>query len=290
MNYFVDTHFSQSAAAMRVVNDPLDRLGGNLREIELEKDLTTLDTQIFAFQAGTNTWLGTVFLGYLLLLTMLTIAIPPESSGGAAVWPGPLLPAIFGLLVLAAYLLMPDHLGGGEGGLPNGGFLKARLALVPPLLWLACVREPRFLIVRLILRIGIVALLGTNLWFVNSTVQKINGVLTQYTAGIDAVGHGHRLIAVQSPGWPSPYANPLLHAVDYYCLGTNNVNLDNYEAMMPHFPVKYRAGLSRGRVVWGGGQNGIDTMICWQSNGGPPGGWEEIFHEGPLRIYRRPGD
>jgi hypothetical protein len=38
------------------------------------------------------------------------------------------------------YLFLANDLGT-RGGPAHGGFMKARLALVPPLIWLACLRE-----------------------------------------------------------------------------------------------------------------------------------------------------
>jgi hypothetical protein len=289
MNYLEETGFSRSPAAMRIVNDPLNRLEGNLREAEMEKDLFALADEVFTYHAGSTVPLAMIFGGYLLVLTMFTIAIPPNRPPGSGAGPGPLFPAVFGVLLLAAYLLVPDHLGGGDGGLPNGGFLKARLAPLPPLLWLACLREPTIGVVRYLFRVGIVILLGANLWLVSATVENDNRVLEQHTAGLESIGRGHRLIAVQSAGWRSPLANPLTHAPDYYCLGTGNTNLDNYEARMPHFPVTYRPEFDHGHAIWTAGDrsNRVDTVVCWQA-GGPPAGWDMIFNHGPLRIFRRP--
>jgi hypothetical protein len=281
MNYFEETGFARSTAAMRVVHDPLNRLGGNWRSDEIEKDLTNLDAEVFAFHAGRTAPLGTALLIYLVVLTMVTVAIPPVAAANSAVGPGPLFPTVFGVLLVAAYLFVPDHLGGGNHGLPNGGFLKARLALLPPMLWLACIREPNHVLLRLPFRVTIVALVAVNLWLVTSTVRDVNRELSRYTAGVEAVGHGHTISAPQPARWPSPFANPLVHAADYYCLGTGNVNVHNYEAHMPHFPVKFRTGFEEGR-------GGFDILICWQSNG--PVAWEEIFSQSPLRIYRRPPD
>jgi hypothetical protein len=93
---------------------------------------------------------------------------------------------------------------------------------------------------------------------------------------------------------PHPLVNPLAHASDYYCLGTGNVTLDNYEADTRHFPVKYRKGIRRGRNFWTTypNQGVVDVVISWQSAGNPPprgpAGWDEVFHQGALRIYRRP--
>jgi len=194
------------------------------------------------------------------------------------------------LLLLGVYLLVPNHL-----GFAHGGFLKCRLALLPPLIWLACLREPPWRWPRHAVRAVILLLVSGNLLLVTTTIRAGNRELEQYNAGIAAVGRGHRLYVVQTDPQPTPPVDPLLHAADYYCLGTGNVNLDNYEASTPHFPVKYRAGMERGRGGWIGysGQEAVDVVLCWQP-GTPgagwrgPAGWDEIFRQGALRIYRRP--
>ena len=118
--------------------------------------------------------------------------------------------------------------------------------------------------------------------------------IANYTAGIEAVGGGHRIFVIQSALRTAPLANPLLHATDYYCLGTGNVNLDNYEASMPHFPIKYRRGITRGHGAWNGypQQDVVDVVLIWQTSPGDFrggfAGWEENFHREALRIYRRP--
>jgi hypothetical protein len=282
LNYLDDTGFANSPAAMRVVHDPVNRLGGNLREAEIEKDLSAIENEVFGFQVGTAVSFGSHLGIYLLILTMLTIAIPPEKLPGTHAGPYRLFPAVFGILLLAVYVLVPDHLGGGQGGLPNGGFLKARMALLPPLFWIACLREPRLFALRMVLRLWIAIIVGANLWFVYGTVSEANQILSQYTAGIDAVGRGHRLAAAGGANWRSPFANPMTHALDFYCLGTGNVSVNNYEAMMPHFPIKFRDDSNRGR-----GNDDVDTVICWKTPA--VAGWDEIFSQGSLRICRRPG-
>ena len=81
----------------------------------------------------------------------------------------------------------------------------------------------------------------------------------------------------------------LMHAADYYCLGNGNVNLDNYEASTLHFPVKYRAGVKRGKgsLVGYAQRDAVDLVLCWKVAAGPAA-WDEIFRQGPLRLYRRP--
>jgi hypothetical protein len=281
MNYFEDTHFSRSRAAMKVVHDPVDRLGGDLRANEIEKDLEALDGELLAYHAGKEIPISLVLGVGLVLMTGITI-IDTAGRPKPADDPGPLFPIVFGLLLLAGYLLLPNDLGGGDGGLPNGGFLKTRLAPLPFLFWLAALRDPALFGPRIAVRLVAVALLGVNLALVTATMREGNTALDEFTAGIDAVGHGHRLTCSQNDGWRSSLADPLLHAADYYCLGTSNINLNNYEAMMPHFPVKFRSGLTRGSPDL------ADVIVCWRTNESGLNGWVQVFQKGRLRVYRRP--
>ncbi|HKI37764.1 MAG TPA: hypothetical protein VKA46_38280 [Gemmataceae bacterium] len=308
MYYFARTGFFQSRSAMSIVRDPLARLSGGKTSSDLGQDLSAIDDELLAHHTGSAVPGGVALLAYLGMLTVLTV-VDSLAAGRSSDWsgdekdeldnrptsldptpgPGRLFPAGFGLLLLGAYLLLPNHL-----GLEHGGFLKARLALLPPLLWLACLREPALPEARLLVR-GLTALLiAGNLFLVTDTVRIGNREVEQYTAGVEAVGRGHRLFVIQSNPKATPLVNPLLHAADYYCLGTENVNLDNYEAGTPHFPVTYRRGVTRGRDHWAAypQQDVVDVVLCWQpspnAKPGGPAGWDEIVAEGPLRIYRRP--
>ncbi len=286
MAYFEETGFFRAHQGRHLVNESLERLSGRTMATSLEQEVAGIDDDLAAYHLGSAVSGGLVLTAYLAMLAGLTAAEfffsrPREEGTG----PGRLFPAVFGLLLLGAYFLVPDHLGS-----VHGGFLKARLAPLPFLLWLACLREPACFEVRALVRAVTVLLLAANLLLVTATVRDGNELLGQYTAGIEAVGRGHRLFGIQSGAPPSPLVNPLLHAAHYYCLGTGNVDLDNYEATMPHFPVKYRPGVRRGQN--GSPSGAADVMICWQTypNAGPrgPAGWGEIFHQGRLRIYRRP--
>ena len=103
-----------------------------------------------------------------------------------------LFPLLLGLLFLACYLFLANNLGT-RGGLSHGGYLKPRLALLPPLVWLACLREPANMRIRLAFRVLTVALLAVNLFLVMRTFRADNETLERFTAGIDAVGRGQRL-------------------------------------------------------------------------------------------------
>jgi hypothetical protein len=286
MDYFEQTGFFQAGSAMRVIHQPLNVLRGGPLPTRLDQELASLDDELVGHHAGPTFPLSLALVAYWGLLLSFTLAgylVGQEKSG-----PGPLFPALFGLLLFAGFVLIPNHL-----SFEHGGFLKARLAPLPPLLWLACMREPPPRETRLLLRTVTALLLGVNLLLVTNTIKIGNQYVAEYTAGIEAVGHGHRLFLRQVDQSPFPLVNPLLHAGHYYCLGTGNVNLDNYEASTPHFPVKYRAGVRRGKgfLVGYPQQDAVDTVLCWTPSGaadGGPASWVEIFNEGPLRIYRRP--
>ncbi len=284
LDYFEQTGFFKASSARRLYLQPFDAVRGQRVGIDLERALENLDAELVAYHAGPEFPLGPILAMYLGFLLVVTVAGGrPEGDHG-----GPLFPALFGLFLLVAFMLVPDHLGA-----EHGGFVKGRLAPLPPLLWLACLREPAVRAARLLVRTVTALLLGANLALVTSTVHLGNEQLAAYTAGLEAIGTGHRLF-VQQPDAPrSPLVDPLLHASHYYCLGTGNVNLDNYEAGTPHFPVKYRAGVRRGKGYLLGypQQNAVDTLLCWTPHTlgqhAPPG-WNEIFHAVALRLYRRP--
>jgi hypothetical protein len=191
-----------------------------------------------------------------------------------------LFPLLLGLLVLVGYLFLANSLSA-RGGLSHGGYLKPRLALLPPLIWLACLREPSSTPLRLGLRTLTVLLLAVNLCLVIRTFRADNETLERFTAGIDAVGRGQRLTTFGLRRVNRP-ANPLGGARHYYCLGTDNLSVYNYEAGTSHFPIKFRQKFPRGQVP------DADILIYWQAMPGaadPIG--ELIFANADLAIYRR---
>jgi hypothetical protein len=293
LDYFERTGFFEARAARHLFDHPPTLLHGDRRGTGLVAELTAVDQELFKYHAGSSVPFSLLVAFPFILLAVCVLResgrrTPEESAG-----PGRVFPFLLGLLLLGVYLLLPDHLGFDQGVLRHGGFLKARLALLPPLLWLACLPEPARPVVRWLFRSVTVLLLGVNLVLVGGAVRLGNLELERYAAGIEAVGRGQRLVARQADPRPTPLVNPLLHAADYYCQGTANVNLDNYEARTPHFPVKYRRGGTQGRNwALSANQDAADVMICWaMSPGGggrDPAGWEEVFRQGPLRIYRRP--
>jgi hypothetical protein len=284
LDYFDRTGFFQSRSALRIVDYPKARLSGYRTETTFSQDLAALDSELFEYHAGADLPFGLLLLPYCALLVAFQVSGGRAPSNGAR--PGWYFPALFGLFALIGYLLVPNHL-----GFDHGGFLKARLAMLPPLAWLACLREPARPVQQLIARGAVVFLLVVNLALVADTIDAGNQAVAQYTAGIEAVGSGHRLFVIQPDLRQRPLVDPLLHAADYYCLVNDNVNLDNYEASTPHFPLKFRTGVQRGKGNWAGygDQAAVDVILCWHASlgtRGPPG-WDKIVSTGPLHIYRR---
>lgn len=287
IDYFDATGFFQDTASRRLLEHPLARLGGGTHAGNLRQDLIAMDGELFGYQAGSGVAFSLFLMPFYLFLAACTVAAsrrPPLEPDR----PGPLLPFIIGLFFLAAYLLAPSNLDA------HGGFLKQRLAVLPPLAWIACLSEPPRASMRITVRALILVLLATNLFLVTEAVASANRELAEYTAGVEAFGRSRRLFVIQADQHPAPLADPLLHASNYYCLGTDSVNLNNYETGGAHFPVRFRPGLHRGRGRWTTypNQEAVDTILCWQTSPAvlvePPSGWEEIFCQGRLRLYRRP--
>ena len=299
IDYFERTGFFEQGAARRLTRESRALLDGRGLERSVVEQLTAVDKELFEHHAGRTVYvllfvvvlfstyglfaLGETIdrLGWEAPMEATEVVDSPPTEPRAKPPAGWLFPFCFGLSALAFYLLVANDLGSADGVLPHGGYLKTRLALLPPLIWLACLREPIFTPARLILRALTALLLCVNLFLVTRTVDDGNRELASYVAGIDAVGRGHRILAIQDNAG-GRLADPIRHAADYYCLGSDNLNLDNYEAVTPHFPVKYRPGMTRGNAT------NADILIFWRTRM-PPGraGWEEIFAEGPLRIHRR---
>jgi hypothetical protein len=291
MDYFQRTGFFESHASHMMIEHPSAVIHGNNLSERISQQVDALDGEIFEYHAGKSTPFTVYLVPYFIVLGLCTALGGLRRTEAERAAPGWFFPFLLGWILLGIYVLVPQHLTSENGVLNHGGFIKTRLALLPPLVWLACLREPPWLVLRIPTRLLTILLLAANLVFVTRTFQSGNQELTQYTAGIEAVGRGHRLFAVENFVRVHPLVNPLLHAADYYCQGTDNVNFDNYEATTPHFPVKYRRGVSRAMGYFEGYSNQamIDSVLCWHSGPGPGlTGWDKIFSEGPLQIYRRP--
>jgi hypothetical protein len=296
MDYFEQTGFFAQGAGRRLIKTPTDLLQGKDLERgfgEMGTQLLALDREVFEHHAGAGAVL-TIAL-FILFVAFAAVALVeycrhPRAKqalktgevvqcAASTPCPGWLFPFLLGVVFLACYLLLANSLGV-RGGLPHGSYLKPRLALLPPLFWLACLRESANPWIRRALRAAIVALLAVNLFLVIRTFHADNETLERFTAGIDAVGRGQRL-ATFGIRRVNRLASPLAGARHYYCLGTANLSLYNYEAGTPHFPIKHK-GTPPDQMT------DADILIYWQAapGAGDPIG-DVIFSNADLLIYRR---
>lgn len=247
----------------------------------LWNDLQGLDAQLFG--AYEPSWLPLGILVLLFFEALLLTALIAERGRDETTEPvPPRWPvAVFGLATVGLYLVLPDALSTAVG------LLKPRLALLPPLLALACLRLPEAPIARRLLTAALLLLLGLNLMLVLRHFHAANRKLAEYTAGIAAAGRQRVLFVVQDSR-KAPLADYLEHAADYYCLTTGNVNLDNFQATLQHFPVRFRPGVQRGRgnLLSYPGREAVDVVLVWDSPAPPlpPDTWEERYRRGRLSV------
>jgi hypothetical protein len=278
--YLDNTRFFNSGAGRLLMTPFMSLLRHGTMEFTLGQALRGFGQDIFEHHAGRSPLPVLVLLLCALIAAFQVVGyLRNEHKEQELI--GLCYPLVMALLVLGLYLLAPDCLGVANGVLPNGGFLKARLVLVGPLALLACLREPLQPLARFLVRWGTVTLAGLNLIMVHQAVQAGSQLLDNYTAGIEFVGQGQRIFGFTA-GKGDGLVNPLAGAVNYYCLENNNVWIHNYEALTPHFPVKYRQGKVPSNML-----DFADIVICWQSLPVLDEQWQEVFARGPLRILRR---
>jgi hypothetical protein len=187
------------------------------------------------------------------------------------------------MVLLVAFVLAPDHLGG------QGGFLKARLAPVPFLLGLVLLpRAPRTGWRSL----GVVAtlvLLGLNLYLASSRVAAANREIQEFMSAVGLVGPGETLLALK----PRAEAAQLVdvRAAERYCLAAHAVCLGDYQAMTRHFTVRLRAGVKERLKENRPGGFWADVLLAWEVPGEdlprPEEPYREVYRRGSLRLFRR---
>jgi hypothetical protein len=119
-----------------------------------------------------------------------------------------------------------------------------------------------------------------------SDSSRWSRLLHQLSRHREAIAFWSVAILYVAPVWIFPYF-PTLAALPAGCVAMG------YFEQFP--PLLWVAGVDRGRGGWIGcsSQDAVDVILCWQP--GPPGagwrgpaGWDEIFRQGALQIYRRP--
>jgi hypothetical protein len=216
---------------------------------------------------------------YLALCSGRTAPIPGAKP--APRWPILVLAALLSVL----YLILPDHLG------QHGGFLRARLVVLPPLLLVAGFRPPSGLFGRRLLPGILYLLLGINLVLVTRYVQSGNRKLAEFTAARQAVGRNHTLV-VYCPRSAPRLVDALLHAGAYYCLDSHNIDVRNYEAEEAYWPIRYRADFHQ---RWEHpleifhDEYAVDAILVWDAPADLPAklsaSYRQVYGQGRLQVF-----
>jgi hypothetical protein len=308
-DYLVQTGFFGAGGSERLFDHAAACLRGFKSWHFLGQELIAMDSELFAHHSGERLPLGLIVLGLYAVLVVGTLLSGRSrndiQSQAPSRWPIAGLAFAF----LLAYVVLPQHL-----NIEHGGFLKTRIVLLPPLLLLACLREPGRverqigascrpsrlpILYTLAVRAVVVVILLINVLLVTQRVAADNRALAEYTAAQEVVGSGRVLLALRSPQHPpenrsEQLADPLLHAANYYCLGTGNLNADNYQAGTKHFPVHFRHGLTRASDVFltEDGQDAVEVIISWEIEGRRdlPKSFESVFRQGRLEVFAKPSN
>lgn len=213
-------YLDRSGFAASTVPDALLSVPGRLLSggwwIAVWRQLVSLNDELYLHRTG-RALFGFAVLALCALSLMVSLCSgragggsPEMTRKGADAFRSPIPIAILAALLMLLFVLLPDHLG------EQGGFLKARLAPVPPLLLLGCMRElPRL---RIALRATAALLIALNLGLVVQRIDADNGDLAEYTGSQVAAGSGRTWFVMQQPNRSSRNPGRELASVSSTCL------------------------------------------------------------------------
>jgi hypothetical protein len=288
-DYMMSTGLTPSLIAHAITENLTSVRGGPIGSVAWG-DLLHLNRDIFVGYLGWSIPVGLCCLLMFGAAAALWLYDWFRKKGAAAdaanEWPVFVVLVVMGIL----YIAMPDGFGN------HGGYLKPRLAIVLPVLGLALLRPPSDAWARYGLLGGNCTLVAAQLVCTYGHFAAANQLLDQYTAGIDEIGRGHVIYVIQTTETDPYRVNYLLHASHYYCLDTDCTNLDNYEAGGHYFPVRFRAGIWRGRggrhdFVFHPCSASVDRIVAWEwperRSAEPPNGFRTLLRQRSLTIYGR---
>jgi hypothetical protein len=284
--FLAGTGFFASPASGRLGVASLAWLAQDGALERLQMELAAIPWQLFQPHAGGVPLVALFVVWFFAVLAARRVGLPRPADAPPA-WPV----ALLGLGSLVLCVLVPDHLGAHLASTEHGGYLKTRLAVLPFLLWLGCLPEPRPPAVRRLLSASLAVLVLLNLVLVTLYCHRVNRDLEEYTAAVPAAGTGKALFVLTPHAPSSPVADPLLHASGYYCLGTGNVSLENYQPATNHFPLAYHAGVALGVGEFAAYPHPeeVDVLIAWdrRHEDCTPANFREAFRQGRLRVFVR---
>jgi hypothetical protein len=284
--YFIHAGTAGSNVGPRWLKNLTDWLFSSRVLDVFETELLALGTQIQGPLALGALPAGWCLLGLMAILFYITIGrlMLVKEERPLASWPMLAL----GVLVTLAYFLGPEHL-----SMEQGGYLKQRFAVLMPLFLALLYREPMHATARwslLAAFVAIDALQSVNLCLY---LAEQNRDLNEYLAGREALGAGRVIYVMQNDLPNRTTSNPLLHAADYYCQAGENVNLDNYQAVVRHFPLCFVKGHDRGfgPFAFYRRPDVVDTVLVWDrpDPSARPAfrDFDLAFRQGRLMIFTR---
>jgi len=263
---------------MRSLQDWLDGKGSLIPEVVIQA-IKQLPTEWFAHTGSFAVVLASAAVSLLSGFGLWSTLRRNDVRGDGWHWPVLSLAAATTL----AFLFLPVHLGG------FGGFLKTRLAVLPPLLFLAAIGPRLGTGARAIITVAFGAGLGISLVFAWHYGKFGNEQLNEYTAAIPITRPGSIIYVLHADSGNRP--DCLLHAADYYCLENDCVNLDNYQAERPEFPVRFATGWRRanGPIITYSHRNRVDCVLVWGStvDGAPLAGFRIAYKSQRLTVWVR---
>jgi hypothetical protein len=199
----------------------------------------------------------------LVMVTMAIIAAFVRSR------PNPL--AIVSVVLFVAYFVTPWGYSG-EGWV-QAGWINERLLFLTILTLPAWIVLPRPAVSMALLGIAVAAHIGAT----SLQIAKINDYIRDITR-CAALIRPHTTIQTYFPmADVSPQVTPTLHLTAYLGLQTDVVDLDDYEARLPDFPLAYRAQLP---------SRPPDYIVAWRRAELPAmTGYRVIFENAAIRLY-----
>jgi hypothetical protein len=179
--------------------------------------------------------------------------------------------ALISLILFVAYFVSPWAYS--VSGWPQAAWINERLLYLTILTLPAWIALPRPPIATAILLVALAAHLGAT----SLQIAKLNAYIGDIMRSAPLI-RPHSTIRTFFPvSEMKPRVTPTLHLDAYFGLQTDVVDLDDYEAYRPDFPVAYRARVPLRQP---------DYIIAWGGADVPPmSGYRLIFANAAIRLY-----
>jgi len=210
-----------------------------------------------------------------IAIAAMTLAIVTIAIIAAFVRSRPNPAAIVSAVLFLAYFVVPWRYM--AEGTVQAGWINERLLFLTILTLPAWIVLPRPSVSIPLLLIAIGAHIGAT----SLQVARINGYIRDITR-CAALIRPHTTIQTFFPmADVTPQVTPTLHLTAYLGLQTDVVDLDDYEARLPDFPLAYRAHLP---------SRPPDYIVAWRRAQVPPiPGYRMIFENAAIRLYHVAG-